>query len=259
MSDDYRHWLELNVASMTAFYREIARAAPEAELFERDGVIAAVNPGTPKASIFNSVIYEDPSAIDRALIDELAEAYEDAGVQAWTVWVPDRDYDTRSLLISAGHNLDTVPRLMGRELEELEAHSMDGIDWTAEGVPHEVSVLNDAAYGIPEGTCAAGFGELSPEAFGLYVARVDGEPASCVVTMDIGSDCGIYGVASLPETRGKGLSKALMKQAIADARGRGMTTTTLQASKLGRPVYVRAGYRDYGCFEMWERRKRAED
>jgi GNAT superfamily N-acetyltransferase len=256
MSDDYGYWRDLNIASMRGFFSEIARDLPHAQLFERDGLIAVLNPETPKASLFNSVIYWDPAAIDGALLDELAATYEAAGVIAWTVWVPDRDFETRSLLIEAGHNLDTVPRLMGRELDEAEAPSMDGLDWTAEGSPGDVISLNDVAYGLPDGTCAAGFGDLSSESFRLYVANLDGEPVSCVVTLDLDSDCGIYGVASAPEARGKGLSKALMKQAVAEAKQRGLKTTTLQASKLGRPVYVRAGYRDYGCFEMWERRER---
>jgi GNAT superfamily N-acetyltransferase len=256
MSDDYAYWRDLNLASMKEFFREIVKAAPQAELFEHDGVIAAINPGTPKASIFNSVVYDDPSALDRGLVDELAGTYEDAGVEAWTVWVPDRDFETRSLMIEAGHNLDTVPRIMGRELDNLQPHSMDGIDWSADGDGVTITTLNDLAYGLPEGTCITGFGDLSPERFGFYVANIDGEPASCVVTMDLGSDLGIYGVASTPEARGKGLSKALTRQALADAKERGLKTTTLQASKLGRPVYVNAGYRDYGCFEMWERRER---
>jgi predicted GNAT family acetyltransferase len=256
MSDDYAYWRDLNLASMMSFYREIAKAAPQAETVEREGMIAAINPGTPQASIFNGVVYSDPAALDRGVVDELAAAYEDAGVKAWTVWVPDRDFETRSLMIEAGHNLDTVPRIMGRELDDLDPHSMDGIDWNADGDGVTMTTLNDLAYGLPEGTCATGFGELSQDAFRFYVANVDGEPASCVATMDLGSDLGIYGVASTPEVRGKGLSKALTRQALADAKERGLKTTTLQASKLGRPIYVNAGYRDYGCFEMWERRER---
>jgi GNAT superfamily N-acetyltransferase len=146
--------------------------------------------------------------------------------------------------------------MMGRDLGDLEQHTMDGIDWTAEGSPDDIQHLNDLAYGLPEGSMTKGFGRISPEDFEIYVANLDGEPAACVLTLDIGEDCSIYAVATLPDARGKGLSKALMRQAIADARDRGLKTTTLQASKLGRPVYARAGYRDYGCFEMWERRKR---
>jgi hypothetical protein len=47
-----------------------------------------------------------------------------------------------------------------------------------------------------------------------------------------------------------------MRQALHDAALRGCETTTLQATKLGRPVYEQLGYSDLGAIEMWERRKR---
>ena len=46
-----------------------------------------------------------------------------------------------------------------------------------------------------------------------------------------------------------------MRQALADGRERGFATSTLQASALGRPVYHKVGYGDFGHFEMWERRR----
>jgi hypothetical protein len=42
--------------------------------------------------------------------------------------------------------------------------------------------------------------------------------------------------------------------ALHDARGRGCTTTSLQATKMGQPVYSRLGYRGLGPVQMWERR-----
>ena len=45
------------------------------------------------------------------------------------------------------------------------------------------------------------------------------------------------------------------QRALADARERGCTTTTLVATKMGHPVYARLGYRDLGRVQMWERRK----
>jgi hypothetical protein len=46
-----------------------------------------------------------------------------------------------------------------------------------------------------------------------------------------------------------------MRRALADGRERGCEVSTLQATKLGRPVYERLGYRAFGVIEMWERRK----
>ncbi len=45
-----------------------------------------------------------------------------------------------------------------------------------------------------------------------------------------------------------------MAKALADARAEGCETTTLQATKLGSPVYRRLGYEDFGALQMWEHR-----
>jgi len=47
-----------------------------------------------------------------------------------------------------------------------------------------------------------------------------------------------------------------MAPALADARDRRCITTTLQATKLGAPVYHQLGYRTLTRLEMWERRMR---
>jgi ribosomal protein S18 acetylase RimI-like enzyme len=82
------------------------------------------------------------------------------------------------------------------------------------------------------------------------------EDAACVGTLDVGGDCGIYMVATRAEARGRGLATALMRQAVLDARERGLETTSLQATAMGEPIYARLGYRDLGAIKMWERRRR---
>ena len=62
-------------------------------------------------------------------------------------------------------------------------------------------------------------------------------------------------VASVMPAVPNGLATALMAHALADARERGCTTSTLQATDLGRPVYERLGYRSLGEIQMWERRR----
>ncbi len=252
----YERWLGLNLDSMRAFYSRIAEGAPRARLIEREALIAVVNPATPRSSLFNSVIYTQPRAVERELAS-LAATYEEEGILAWTVWVPDLDDDVAQLLRRAGHHLDASPSMMGAELAaiDLAGHSMDDIDWTASGSGGDVARINDIAYGDPEGFFGHGCGPMPAEHFRNYVADYEGEPGACVSTTDAGSDLGIWAVATLPEARNRGLSTALMRQAIADARERGLETTTLQASELGRPVYEKVGYSAMGAFEMWERRR----
>src|SRR4029453_17017658 len=63
----------------------------------RPGVTAALCRAIPHRSVFNSVVYRDPAALEAAL-PELARAYEDAGVLAWTVWTPAEDARARAAL-----------------------------------------------------------------------------------------------------------------------------------------------------------------
>jgi hypothetical protein len=46
-------------------------------------------------------------------------------------------------------------------------------------------------------------------------------------------------------------------QALLGASERGCETSTLQATKMGKPIYERMGYRDLGPLHMWERRSPA--
>src|SRR4051812_17645801 len=97
--------------SLWPFCRMVAGASEGARLQERDGVIASVAPVTPDRSVTNSVAYEDPSTLEREL-GRLAALYAEAGVRAWTVWVPDRDREAQRVLEQAGHRLDAKPAAM---------------------------------------------------------------------------------------------------------------------------------------------------
>ena len=56
----------------------------------------------------------------------------------------------------------------------------------------------------------------------------------------------MWWVATAPEARGRGLASGLMRRALADGRERGNDISTLQATKMGRPVYEGLGYRAFG-------------
>jgi len=155
------------------------------------GYSAAIVPVCPDRSVVNCVSYRDAAALEQAL-PEVADEYEQAGVRAWTVWVPAADRAAAELLAAAGHKLDGAPEAMGTSLAavpeaEVAEESADS---------SLVGPINDAAYGLA----------------GSFTA------------------------------------------ALAAARERGQSTTTLIASGAGRPVYERLGYRPLGAIEMWERR-----
>ena len=237
------------LANMEAFF-----ASDPAHTFRRPGVVGALCPLIPHRSVFNSVTYRDPAALRDALPD-LAAAYDEAGVLAWTVWTPAEHTEARAALAAAGHVLDATPQAMAAPLAEIDvADGAAGLDWErATGVDDMCQVLEEA-FGWERGPTVevmAGLEQIGH----VYVAHLDGAPVACVAAFDAGGDCGIYNVGTRAVARGRGLATGLMRQAALDARARGCETTSLQATAMGRPIYRRLGYRDLGVIEMWERRR----
>jgi GNAT superfamily N-acetyltransferase len=238
---------------MKTAWRIVATGSAGARVVEANGVMATMVPALPGRSVFNSVLYELPEQL-AAIRDELAGAYEDAGVGAWTVWVPEADRASAEVLAAAGHELDATPRAMALDLADLAEPDPGDLDWT-HGSLDELKRVNDAAYGDEPGTFDRGIGTPPQDAWRLYAARLDGETASVLAVTDTDGDCGVWWVATLPEAQGRGLAGRLLHVALAEARGRGMETSTLQATKLGRSVYGRLGYEDIGELQMWELRR----
>jgi GNAT superfamily N-acetyltransferase len=229
-------------------------AAPDSLLIRREGLIASVVPASPQRSLFNSVFYDDPAALV-AEVEVLEEIYESHGVRAWTVWVPDGDRESARLLGARGHSLDAAPRAMAMELADLggEPPAPEGI---APG-PIEPAVgaeLNDRAYGYGEDGFRAslGAGGTAIRWHGAYAGET---PVGCLGTIVVGDDCCVTGVATPPEHRGRGIASWLLARVLAEARGDGLLSASLQATKAGAPLYERIGFRDLGFIEMWELRR----
>ena len=236
--------------SLRVFVREFPKASPGGRALELTGVTAAITPAAPEHSVVNSVVYRDVDAL-AAAVGPLAASYDEAGIRAWTVWVPEADIGAVRVLEGAGHRFDAQPMAMGMELDERFGEPPANA-FRRELDLRAVGRLNDAAYGHAFSPAMQNEPEL--RLYG-YLAPATGEAESCLVTFDAGDDCGVFWVATAPEARGRGLATLLMRAALADARERGCTTSTLQATAAGHPVYARLGYRDLGRLQMWERRR----
>jgi ribosomal protein S18 acetylase RimI-like enzyme len=247
--------IERHRGALMSFARLTGAGGENSSVVERDGVVASVCPAVPYASIVNSVGYRDAQALAAGL-DELARAYDEAGVRAWTVWVPEDDREAAALLESAGHRLDASPTAMVANLSNLPEADESDLDWDADADPAVVAEINDRAYEAPAGMFTAAIGRFGQiEGLRLYQARVGGDPACVLATYDNEDDCELYMVATKAEHRGKGLARRLTHRAMLEARDRGLKISNLQATKLGYPVYARLGYEPICTLEMWERRK----
>ena len=246
--------IERHRGALMSFIRLVGGGAGTSRVLEPGGVTASVVPSIPDRSIVNSVAYRDTAALEAA-IDGLAAAYEDAGVQAWTVWVPEDDRDVAALLEASGHRLDATPTAMMTDLSDLAKPESGDLDWSIGAEPHDVGRINDLAYGWPENTFVRAMDRFGAvDALRLYQAHVGGAPVCVLGIHDNADDAEVYFVATLPDHRGMGLARRLLHQALIDARDRGLTVSSLQATKMGYQIYERLGYAPICKLEMWERR-----
>ena len=239
--------------SLRAFHRRLGRDSPGGRVIEDAELMAALVPSCPRRSFPNCVLYDDAAAL-AIRQRELDMAYREAGVRAWTVWVPERDAAARAALERAGHVLDAAPRAMAVGLHALQAPpELPDVEHAAGAA--EVAALNEAAYGYEPGEFAGLAEALEGPWLHRYLIRVDGAPAACACAFDRGGDCHVTLVATAEPHRGRGLAGALMWTAVGEAAARGQATTSLVATPAGYPLYRRMGYDDLGAVQMWERRQ----
>ena len=250
---DDRGWFELVLSNQSPLWRLMAEACGGGVWADGD-LQAALVPASPNRSFFNSVFYGDTERLLDSL-PRLAEAYDRAGVNAWTVWVPATDQRARAGLEEAGHVLDATPRAMGFELSALRTPDPDPeLEMREEMDMELLRQINETAYGYPPGD----FPPIAPmPGTEVYLASIDGETVGSTLVWAPGEDAEITFVATLPEARGRGVARRLLAFALEQQRAGGKSASTLISTKLGFPVYRALGYREVGGFEMWERRKAA--
>jgi GNAT superfamily N-acetyltransferase len=249
-------FLATQFSSLAGWIRAAAMAGAGARIHERDGVVAQVSPSIPGASLFNSVTYRDADALKDAL-PELSRTYAEAGVQAWTVWIHERDAEASAAVRDAGHVLDATPEGMGCLLADLVApDGIEELEYTENPSVEDLQMVLSQGYDFPlevskRATAAVPVGPATI----VGLAHLEGRPACTVQVTIADGDAGVFAVATAPGARGRGLARRLQYVLLQRARERGAKTTTLQASPMGRGVYAALGYSSFGAMNMWERRQ----
>jgi GNAT superfamily N-acetyltransferase len=88
----------------------------------------------------------------------------------------------------------------------------------------------------------------------LLLARVNGSPAATGGVYFEPDVAGLYCFTTRERMRGRGLASALVHTSHAAAQGRGIEQALLQATASGRPVCIRAGYREQRTLPVLIRR-----
>lgn len=131
--------------------------------------------------------------------------------------------------------------VVGRVCDEGELSDFGLIAYTTFGFPVQLApvVFTADLLGLPE--------------VELFLGRVDGEPAACSMLFATGDVAGIYWVGVEERFRQRGFGAAVTGHAMAAGRKRGLRVASLQASKMGEPVYRRMGFeilRHYLRFDL---------
>ena len=232
---------------MVAFQRLIGEHGPRPALLERDAFVASAVPRIP-SSLINAACPRDDAPL-KPHLDEIAGFYRHT--PKWGVWIDPRNDEDAAALKGHGLVLDSRPVLMATPLDGVELPSNGEVETASMA---EVGAVNDNAYGSPAGVIALALGDIHAADIRGYGIRIDGELASVASIIDVDQDAFVTMVATLPHRRGKHLASSVLAHALDEARRRGTTTTSLQASKLGQSIYARLGYRALGEVHLYEKR-----
>lgn len=235
--------------------RMLGSSSPDATTFERQGVLASIVPASQTEPDANVVVFDSAEALWIALPD-IARAYAAANVERWEVMSPDYDAAAGRVLRAAGYRVtDRLPAVV-LNLADFKPLPLRGLDYDDQADVRTLGRINAAAYGRPD--MATIFAhpptEVAPR---IYQARVGGEPAAVLCMIDVesneGVDCAGSFVATHPAARHVGLAPRLLSAALADAKRRGCSTCSGQASQAGARVYSRMGFRTAFHYARFER------
>jgi ribosomal protein S18 acetylase RimI-like enzyme len=168
--------------------------------------------------------------------DDLAAAAEAAGFQAV--------YEMPEMVL--GERPDPPDLAPGAELRKLEELDQADDFW-------RVAIESYADIGFPPEIFSGytNHAGLLAENVAAFIAYLDDEPVSIAMTMVSDAVAGIYWVGSRTQARGRGLGRAVTVAATAAGFELGADVASLQASPMGKPIYLAMGYEvafDYRMF-----------
>ena len=238
---------QLATAGIRGWYATFASAGSEVASF--GSAQSVLTPLRPERSLLNAAVYDDPRDVP---LDELAAFFEP--VEAWCLWVQPGHEDLVAMCEARGMAIDGTPMMMGAQLADVDIAPRDVPAEIGPATWAELAAINEPAYGMPADHFGVVLRQLSTDGYQLAVARRDGMALACGGAHVANGNAHVVFVASLPTARRQGLAAECMRTVLRAAAADGCTTTTLEASGAGEPIYVAMGYDSIGRYRMMEAR-----
>ncbi len=235
--------LDRGLRGLAQLHRLVGRHA--GTVVELSGATGSIVPGAPDYPWLNALVCE-LGADARQVLERLAEMDVPDRLAFWACGA-----EQSAAAIEAGFT-DLVARVpaMSLELDHIEASA--GASEPIE--PAEAGALSDAAYGNRGREVERTLATIPADCVRARGRRDDdGRIVAAAVLLDVDGDCSVQYVATRPDAQRRGHARALLSDALTEARVRGARTSSLQSSVAGLPLYRRLGYRTVGALELRRR------
>ena len=267
MDKTCRHWLngfislkhiEENFFAVSRYWGSLNSSLKQTES------ICAMNTGVAISDI-NWVWNEKPLNNDDAKsIAEIKEYYKKLNLRFWWwVYPSGQSPETRRLLQDAGFRLIEKVPCMAADLNDSLSDTKfpDNIKISDVKNKNDLRTWEDISFHGFEmpprareqyGAFVSSFnlGAQSPQK--LFLAYLDGIPAATSLLFTYKNSAGIYYVSTLPAYRNKGCGLRITQAAMQSAKESGFKDVILQATPMGRRVYMRAGFKEYCHAEIYK-------
>jgi Acetyltransferase (GNAT) domain len=250
LADSHPARAHLNLAQSSRMLFELD---PGAEVEAGDGWLFGA--GTADNPMITNAVFRLDDELEPSDLIARARAFFGSRGRGFTVWgrsgVPEDDelisfaeadgllnaYEMPEMLLAG--RVEELPLTAGAELRRVETAEDAGEYWRVAAAAYESIGFPPEVFGHYEGLEELGAEGTEAAAF---LALLDGAPVSIAMTIVNHGIAGIYWVGSLDEARGRGLGRAVTAAATNAGFDLGAEVASLQASPMGKPVYLAMGY-----------------
>lgn len=240
--------------------RQLFELDPAAQIEAGEGWLLGA--GGPEHPVISNAAFRRDDDLDAEELLARAKEFFDARGRGFSLWVRgDLDEDRDLVAAAEAHGLQQVyampemvlatpveepPPPPGAELRRLTSAEQAEDYW-------RIAAAAYASLGFPPEVFAGytDHSRLLAENIVAFIAYFEGEPASIAMTLVNNGVAGVYWVGSLKRARGRGLGRATTAAATNAGFALGAEIASLQASPMGKPIYLEMGYEtifDYRLF-----------